>query len=492
MAKKAAILVIILVALGYAGFWLSQQGKNPLGEAIEVYAYTISGQSNGGASLAVPFVRDVKDGDNRLLNLAIDLDGNGSVSDQEWVVRNARPRIVKDTRNLLHFSLPKGQMPASDKPLTVYAMLTPEALENWDGTKQKDAAFRQVEAKLTKVELADVLGFDVPGGGPDVYRGGNGTFLREFLGIREALADPIDVQSDLEIPDYPQGDMECGPTSAANNITGLTNAHGAGSRLPPTPRDMIEELKTDMRFNNGVFGAQNFVDGKNAFAARHNLPITTRVIERPSIQDIAQAIQDGCAVEMDLAFLEVVNGRAGRHVASHTVTVSGVYSDGPDKGIYGADSATPDGLEIWRFSDRGPNLQIAYPLWDGATVVVRIFVQCWTAQAQDESATAPPEDASTTGSGGQAAEGTPVEMLVIGGVYYPKHQFRVADPDACGQPHYHAGVAHGLAGRDSLEVVSSPDPNPTGCGFGAVSEVPVETIVISHEQSLELIKFLVD
>ncbi|MBI4049863.1 MAG: C39 family peptidase [Candidatus Doudnabacteria bacterium] len=484
--KKLLSIGIVLILAAAAYIFLRPANNLPannlLGKNIAIYAYTVAGKSNGGASVAVPFTIDAKD--SGLLNAALDFNHDGKVAAEEWVVQNIRPRVQKDGRNLLHFTLPEGIALGDDK-IAVFVALGKEPLTNWDGTKT-GASYRQTRAKISPVELGDVLGLNVPGAGPDVYRGSNGSFLKEFAGISTALADPIDVQSDLEIPDYPQGNMECGPTSAANNLTGLAGANGAGDRLPTNPREIIDELKTDMNFNNGVIGADNFVNGKNAFTSRHQLPITTTVIERPSVQDIASAIQNGCAVEMDLAFVEAVNGRAGRHVASHTVTVTGVYSDGADKAIYGADSATPDGVEIWRFSDRGPNLQLGYPLWDGATVVMRIFVQCWTPPAQpDESRTAPPEEPED-----QAGSGKAVEMLVINGVYYPKYQFRVANPDACGQPHYHAATAYGLSGRDSLEVVSAPDPNPSGCGFGAVAEVPVETITISHEQSLELVKYL--
>ena len=85
-------------------------------------------------------------------------------------------------------------------------------------------------------------------------------------------------------------------------------------------------------------------------------------------------------------------------------------------------------------------------------------------------------------------------MLVINGNYFPKSFCRVANPDNCNAPHYHAvnadDMAYGLKSKTSLEIVSLKDPNRNSCGFGKVSEVPVEKITITFEQSQALIKYL--
>jgi hypothetical protein len=51
-------------------------------------------------------------------------------------------------------------------------------------------------------------------------------------------------------------------------------------------------------------------------------------------------------------------------------------------------------------------------------------------------------------------------------------------------------TAYGLKDKNSSETVSLKDPNKNSCGFGKVSEVPVEKITITFEQSQELIKYL--
>lgn len=64
-----------------------------------------------------------------------------------------------------------------------------------------------------------------------------------------------------------------------------------------------------------------------------------------------------------------------------------------------------------------------------------------------------------------------VEVLNIGGGLYPSEQFHLAEPDACGEQHWHAsGTVY------TLDLTgNTTDPNPTGCGFGTVGEVPTST-----------------
>ena len=81
--------------------------------------------------------------------------------------------------------------------------------------------------------------------------------------------------------------------------------------------------------------------------------------------------------------------------------------------------------------------------------------------------------------------------LVLDGYVFPLSQFKEAGPDACNEAHYHAvvaisigtvGVFDLIACHPSLEgsfdfeatkreVVEKKDPEPTGCGFGKVSQV---------------------
>ncbi|EKD78237.1 MAG: hypothetical protein ACD_41C00385G0007 [uncultured bacterium] len=65
-----------------------------------------------------------------------------------------------------------------------------------------------------------------------------------------------------------------------------------------------------------------------------------------------------------------------------------------------------------------------------------------------------------------------VDVLNINGGLYPSEQFHLAEPDACGEQHWHAS---GTVYTVDLSG-SKTDPNPTGCGFGTVAEVPTSTV----------------
>lgn len=63
-------------------------------------------------------------------------------------------------------------------------------------------------------------------------------------------------------------------------------------------------------------------------------------------------------------------------------------------------------------------------------------------------------------------------VLIIGGEHYPALQFISAQPDACGDFHYHAHQPVRSLEGTVIEV----DPDPNNCGFGKLSEVPSETV----------------
>lgn len=71
-----------------------------------------------------------------------------------------------------------------------------------------------------------------------------------------------------------------------------------------------------------------------------------------------------------------------------------------------------------------------------------------------------------------------VEVLVIGGEYFPFSQFHVAKEQLCPAQHYHPmyGAVY------SMNNLERFDPNPIECGFGVISEVTRTTILISQGQ----------
>ena len=495
MKNLVIAVAVIILALAAWLFLGGSESSNynvtytaPSAEIISekgtLFLYTVKGESNGGAALNLSFT---KDAEYSLLNVAVDFDGDDAYSEDEWVVQNQVRLVEGGAGDLSPVDLPDGFVVGGE--LSAIAVFSNNDLSNgW--LSGGDIERAQVMLAVSEYELNDILGLDVPGNGPGVYRGyADGFSANTPIAYASSHLPTVNVDSSLNIGDIRQGNMECAPTSITNNLQALTAQNGTRGDLP-SAEQMIEQLKTDLKFGDeGKAGVldKNYIEGKNAFMRRYNLPIITTEISNPSVEDIAEAIRSGAVVEMDLGFIDAANGNST--FGSHVVTLTGVSSDGSSATLRGRDSATPDGNESWQFfpsTDGQPTTQLHYPLWRSATVVSKIYIQRYV--TIDEAVTAGVLPQGTVGST------YPVEMLVIDTNYYPKDQFVIGNnpKDACGAPHYHKhSTAFGLVTKVLPNIASKGDPAPNKCGFGKVSDVPVETVRLTWEQQQALAAALI-
>ena len=189
--------------------------------------------------------------------------------------------------------------------------------------------------------------------------------------------DSYDVQHEWESPDLSGGSNECSPTSVANNMISLTTEHGRRGDLPSDPRDIIDELKEDMSWDESGIDDRNFLPGKSAFIQRYDLPITTTIIERPSMEDLRNAIENGCAVEITLTG---IRGPADNPNYQHSLTIDGIAKEGNEAAIFVSDPATPSGSDMHMISLSGgatPYILVDYPNWSGISLISKIHIQCW-------------------------------------------------------------------------------------------------------------------
>lgn len=465
--KKLLLIILALIIIGIVGYAFLNGAKSGdlLGQDPKLYLYTINGQTTGQLTLSVPFSK--ASNEQYSVDIGIDINQDKQLSENEWQIKDIRARLVQNLRN--NFLLAD----ADKKLATGNKVLVKIDLKSND---KKVVETIKKEVNLEPFELEELFGFDVAGASEEVKRGPG---LPQVM-IQTAQAQNTEVFREGMTPDLAQGRMECAAVSAANNLMSLAGENDKLSNLPEFTGDLIEELKTDMKFNNGIL-LGNMVAGKNAFVQRHNLPISTELKLTPTKDDILKALQSGGAVELSFSF---IRSQSGRKNTGHVVTLVG----GSQSELFVHDSGTPEGMDTLRMygTVQTPNttfINVLYPLWDGVTFIDGIVIQNWTAPKHAEE--------SYTDTGEQASE---VEMLVINGHYFPKSFFRVANPDNCNAPHYHAvnsdDTAYGLKDKNSSEIVSLKDPNRSSCGFGKVSEVPVEKITITFEQSQELIKYL--
>ena len=450
-----------------------------LGQSIELYAYTANGEALGGGTVSIPFVKDVDSSSRLYTHVAIDFNQNGEFESNEWIVQNTPARIYVDYRNNFPIDFNAYQV---DENLAqnVLAVITESPQEGDPQANAIDKAIALVN--IQSYELAEVLGFNIPGASEDLKRGPADVFS---LTTSKALAQgsPVEVSAtrNANVPDLPQGPMECSAVATANNLISLAGEHGALDKLPQNARDLVNELKSDMQFNNGIVNS-NFKAGKDAFVARHNLPIVTRRITNPAFDDLTTALNSGGAVELSTRLIQSASGKAS---TGHTMTLVGAnQSAAGAQSVQVHDSASPQGADTLTLrkaqTATGQDfIAINYPLWDGVVIVDDIFVQNWTE----------PEHADTGSQNDLGEETSRIEVLIIGGSYYPKSQFRISGSEpGCDSDHYHGGTVYGLQTKTGTNIVNMIDPLPRACGFGRVAEVPMELIDITLDQSRELIK----
>jgi hypothetical protein len=459
--------VLVIAALAVFALMRFDDAHGVLGEDITAVVYTLGDTPTGNAAVSVPFVGE---SDGGFVNVVIDANGDGTLNtDTEWVVRNQEARVLADYRN--NFSFAAGGVSIGDEPL-VRVTFTPETFET---PLEQPADGEVVERRVVFVQFnaGDVLGIDVPGAHEELKRGLGAVAQAQGS---QSVSGTFNGAGGSQVPDLPQGTMECTAVSVANNLISLAGKNSQLDDLPNTTQELVDELKQDMKFKDGIL-LGNIAAGKRAFVQRHNLPIITEQINNPTFQDIKKALDSGAAVELSMSMVRSASGRAS---TGHVVTAVGTTAAGQ---VQVHDPATPGGMETL---DLPATIQagskrfegVNYPMWDGISFIDAIFVQTWKGAQQ-----------ATTGT---TLNTSSVDMLVIGGQYFPKSQFRAVDPDVCGAAHWHAsGTVYGLQDRNSTTIVNATDPASGACGFGKVGEVPEQNIDITFEQSTQLIRFVV-
>lgn len=469
--KRLVLVIIGLVLLGgvvYVFFTQSESTppQNLLGENPTLFLYTIDGISTGQLSVTVPFTEASDEA--YTIDVALDVDKDGQITDTEWQVKDTGAHLVQNLKNNFWLTNEAKNLAVNDEVLINIHLRKPSSADA--------PIILEKRVTLEAFEIGALFGFNVPGGSEDVKRG---------VGVPQGVVSVAHAEGDEVFrsgttPDLAQNHMECAAVATANNLMSLAGEHDMLDKLPKFTGELIEELKTDMKFNKGISLA-NMVEGKNAFTRRHNLPITTELKFAPTKDDILKALNSGAAVELSFAF---VQSKSGRDNTGHVVTLVG----GSQKELFVHDSGTPEGMDTLRMygtvqTPKQTFINVPYPLWDGVAYIDGIVIQNWTEPERAEE--------SYTDLGEQASE---VEMLVIDGHYFPKSFFRTATVDNCNASHYHAvnpdDIVYGLASMSSSDIVSLKDPNRNSCGFGKVSEARVEKITITFEQSQALIGYL--
>lgn len=439
MKRNQLLLIVLIVAIVVVAVFVlfNRQGQDRLvGVGTELIAFTARGTSIGKGIFYIPFIRTLK----QPASISVSIGG-------VQVIDAIPVYPKKDWRSGFPVSLAAIPEGVSTAQISVDGKL---ALETKFNRKTEEADILLDLASVTRPEES-----------------------MKGWGAKAALAgEPATQATRGSVPDLTQRTAECAPTAAANNVMSLAEEHGTSPADLPTPTEIVDGLKADMDWTpaDGVL-PDNFVSGKNKWAARNGLPIRTEKVGDAqgarTIQDILDAMAGGGAAELRIRF----STPDGRVVGGHMVTVTGVRTEAGQTFIDINDPKTPAGTETYEVNG---NIIEGYPSEFLATASWG-FVQRW-----EGTPTGVPLDTMTEeeirGIQEFVGQKEKIKVIVVNGKKVPIAQVHVGTGPECGPneaPHYHANTGSVTA----LDGTVIPDPG--ACGYGKVRDVPVEEVVVN-------------
>jgi|GEM_PF-3616488 len=440
------LIVVVLVLVGWFAFGSTKTGASLLDDTAGITLYRFGNAIPDQGFIEIHFRADEEQW----------WIANAFIGD-EWVVKNQRALVRKDSPNRFAFTAPEAAK-GTRGPVNIRIELTKNTVRDPDAFNGIDG--RSYAAELSVVDIVEQFGLNVPGSSEELKRGVG-------ILVPSAEARDFDTQRKGDVPDLSGGPMDCSAVAATNNILSLMDEHLSDAEVPDPPA-MIEELKKDMQWNDGIIN-RNFLTGKNAFVKRYHLPIRTEEIVQPRMDDLEDALSSGGAVEIST---RMIRSSSGKPNTGHTFTGVAASQDGSSISIGVHDPATPQGTDMLQTTisaGDNPYIILRYPLWDGIVLVDAIFVQAWMEDGEEnssESHTAPPEEEnniSTTTAPSAKVAMKEIEGLIRIDEFYPLFQFHESPKDACPGPHWHAdSPVYAISG------FSMSDPDRDACGFGRV------------------------
>lgn len=322
----------------------------------ELVRTTFEGEESEIGFITIPFLKDEAEG--LVINAAADFNGDGVIASyevdgrnqEEWIVQNTL-MFIADTEYTVYFEIVDPDILPGDDVDVIVAAGDGDVASPWDGTIPEGAAGIE---DLVKIGVLDVLNL------VDPAPGGVGAGLvtaaqaQQDTGFGEP-GDKVgtgpggvgDILLRRGLPDVPQGHNSCVGHSIANSLSWLSRKCGFADRFQQdltTPVGVVELgfalidvyvsiggtlLSEDQSF--GGVRNDKILEGKQKLTADLNLPIENRFFSRAAgefkFNDIKQAMDDGCDVELILDMLDIDTGSLTG--LGHAFTLAG-YAINPD------------------------------------------------------------------------------------------------------------------------------------------------------------------
>lgn len=440
-------MVILVMVLGILGYYFFGIDKSLIKDLVVVKRTVYGEEKSTGGLLSMNFNQDNQK--YQYVNVVVDFNKDGKFSSyqadnqtqEEWVVENMEPKIKKDEGLGLAISLADLNIESrADFPVKI--IFSRKKLVNWQGEKKLGTAILLSTIKLIeKNDLSEIYQPD-----PEKIRSG-GFFGNSFTSNASASENdlpqrPANINEEEEaltgdnqsgevpisdesqssgegqqgqpaekektvkslakefdsshsnMPDLDQKKNECAPTATANSLLWLAAKGDYLDKLPETAPELIAKLKTNFKWNeNGIDVKNNYLDGKKATIDQLGLSLETHAVGKPFdlniVAKIAQEIDKGQDVEIDLAYYKMNPDGTGERTGGHMVTVVGARGTKDAQYLDIHDPATTGENKTETYKINGSGV-IGYTSGTTAT-----FIRYAIAESPSTPPTITPSDSST-------------------------------------------------------------------------------------------------
>ncbi|MBU1165046.1 C39 family peptidase [Patescibacteria group bacterium] len=405
----AIIIALIIILIGFfvvkkdEGVYKPPKDLDLISDNVEILQVVSEDRELYGAGITIEFLEE--NDDFELINMAVDFNHDGQYLDYqtpqgtqtEWIVHNITPDIDPDEPNTYSFII-VDKDPIYKDSFNVAVILSTDKVVNWQGENLENSYYKELVAPKIEIEEIDELIVVDPekDTGVGVVRAGRNTHLSSHAGM----------------PDITQGPNECAPTAAANSLLWMAKKYNFENKMPSTQNALIDELKRDMSFDNGISGS-NYKPGKDAIIARRQLPIVTTKYggnyESNLFDKMYEEISKNCDVEATIKF----KSSRGEVIGGHMVTVVGTwrYTDASqtDNNLSFHDPASPGRArsDLYRINTRDDNLIINYRYGRNA-YIKEIYSECYVAPVVTDTSSTPQDQPEDNGTD-QGAQDQPEE-----------------------------------------------------------------------------------
>ncbi|HTK04419.1 MAG TPA: hypothetical protein VL500_02455 [Candidatus Eisenbacteria bacterium] len=364
--QRVAAAVLLLAAALVGLLFLMKKGSPPgpaggkgplVKDDLAITRTMARGEERDNGFLRLPYAR--RDEGVRYVNVAVDLNGDGTyaayekdgVRQEEWLVKDSAAFAAVGGNVGFPIDLPDRTVGAK-LPADAMAVFTDAKLggDAWPTMMPAGAVTERVHVRTYEVSDRDF--FYVPKAGSRLDTGSPSPRGDRLLAVAmpgdTGAATRADGEPDFYnvqhegIPDQDQRSSECSPTGISDSFRWLAKTYGFEDRMPSSGiGSLIDELKGDLQWDNGVTPGQRTIDGKNAFIKRRQLPLEAHMIGEEfdnNIQyKIYQELQKGQAVEVGMAFITP----DGKWDGAHLVGVAGTLKIDGERWINLVDPAEP-------------------------------------------------------------------------------------------------------------------------------------------------------